>query len=95
MAVKRFDTPDLEWLDLVIRCRGDISFRHKYDIVIGKIADDNVAETVSYVMQGIMRREDAVERLRFEKINNQITFCAEDALCTLRFLESYHPEVRK
>ena len=52
-------------------------------------------ETVSYVMQGIMRREDAVERLRFEKINNQIAFCTEAALRTLRFAESYHPEVTR
>ena len=65
------------------------------DIVIGKIANDNVSETVSYVMQGIMRREDAVERLRFEKINNQIAFCMENALRTLRFLESYHLEAGK
>ena len=65
------------------------------DIVIGKIANDNVGETVSYVMQGIMRREDAVERLRFEKINNQIAFCTEKALRTLRFVKSYQPEVTR
>lgn len=95
LAIKRFDAPDLEWLDLVVRCQGDISYRHAYDIVVGKIANDNVGETVSYVMQGIMRREDAVERLRFEKINNQIAFCTEPALNTLRFLKSYHPEVTR
>lgn len=95
LAIKRFDAPDLEWLDLVVRCRGDISYRHAYDIVVGKIANDNVGETVSYVMQGIMRREDAVERLRFEKINNQIAFCTEPALNTIRFLKSYHPEVTR
>ena len=93
LEIKRFDAPDLEWLDLVVRCRGDISYRHAYDIVIGKIANDNVGETVSYVMQGIMRREDAVERLRFEKINNQIAFCTEEALRALRFMKSYYPEV--
>lgn len=95
LAIKRFDAPDLEWLDLVVRCRGGISYRHAYDIVVGKIANDNVGETVSYVMQGIMRREDAVERLRFEKINNQIAFCTEPALNTLRFLKSCHPEVTR
>lgn len=95
MAIKRFDAPDMEWLDLVVHCRGDISYRHAYDIVIGKIANDNVGETVSYVMQGIMRREDAVERLRFEKINNQVAFCTEEALRTLHFVESYHPEVTR
>ena len=60
-----------------------------YDIVEGKIADDNVGETVSYVMQGIMRKEDAIERLRFEQINNQIAFCTEAALRTLHFQNSY------
>ena len=57
--------------------------------VTGKIANDNVGETVSYVLQGIMRKEDAVERLKFEKINNQIAFCTEQAIKQLRFLESY------
>ena len=40
-------------------------------------------------MQGIMRKEDAVERLRFEKINNQLAFCTERALATLTFVDSY------
>ena len=90
-----FYTTDMDWLDLVVRCRGNVAYRHDYDIVIGKIANDNVGETVSYVMQGIMRREDAVQRLRFEKINNQIAFCTDDALCTLRFLESHQVEVKE
>lgn len=85
----RFEEASLDWLDLVVRCRSEIDFVHGYDIVEGKIANDNVGETVSYVMQGIMRREDAVERLRFEKINNQIAFCTEKALQTLKFEKSY------
>lgn len=89
LHVKRYDEASLEWLDMVVRCRGDAQVRHPYDIVVGKIADDNVGETVSYVMQGIMRREDAAERLKFEQINNQIAFCSERALKTLTFLRSY------
>lgn len=84
-----FREASLDWLDLVVRCRSEIDYVHGYDIVEGKIANDNVGETVSYVMQGIMRREDAVERLRFEKINNQIAFCTEKALQTLKFERSY------
>ena len=42
-----------------------------------------------------MRREDAVQRLRFEKINNQIAFCTDDAIRTLRFLESHQVEVKE
>ena len=54
--------------------------KHGYDIVIGKVADDAVGETINYVTQGIMRKEDALERLRFQKINNQIAFCTERAI---------------
>ena len=94
MNVKVFDGTSLEWLDFVVKCRSDIDFAHGYDIVTGKIANDNVGETVSYVIQGIMRREDALERLKFEKINNQIAFCTEASLGTLTFVKSYEVEVR-
>lgn len=85
----QLDGASMEWLDLVVICRSQIDYSHGYDIVEGKIANDNVGETVSYVMQGIMRKEDAIERLRFEKINNQIAFCTETALRTLYFQNSY------
>ena len=67
---KHFDGASMEWLDTVVNCRGNITFTHGYDIISGKIANDNVGETVSYVMQGIMRKEDALERLKFQQINN-------------------------
>ncbi len=86
---KHFDGASMEWLEMVVKCRSDVAYRHGFDIVSGKIANDNVGETVSYVIQGIMRKEDAVERLKFEKINNQIAFCTEPALAQLHFVESY------
>ena len=92
LRIKRFEDASLEWLEMVVQCRGNSDYQHGYDIVEGKIANDNVGETVSYVMQGIMRKEDAVERLRFEKINNQIAFCSERAIAGLNFLRSYNVE---
>lgn len=88
-SVKEFDGASMDWLEMVIKCRSELSYRHNYDIVIGKIANDNVGETVSYVIQGIMRKEDAIERLKFEKINNQIAFCTPQSLAQLRFIRSY------
>jgi len=84
LNVQRFDGPSAEWLEMVLNCRR-LEFCHGFDLVIGSIADDRVGETVSYVLQGIMRREDALERLRFEKINNQYAFCTPKSLETLRF----------
>lgn len=89
LSIRRFPEPSLEWLDFVVACRTNPAFRHGHDLVVGKIANDNVGETVSYVAQGVMRREDAVERLRFQQINNQYAFCTPKAIACLRFLRSY------
>ena len=89
LCIREFDGASMDWLEMVVKCRSELSYRHNYDIVIGKIANDNVGETVSYVIQGIMRKEDAIERLKFEKINNQIAFCTQKSLLQLRFVGSY------
>ena len=89
LAVKRFPEPSLEWIDFVVANRSEVAFRHGYDLVIGKIANDRVGETISYVVQGVMRREDALERLRFQHVNNQFAFCTAKAIATLRYLRSY------
>ena len=89
LNTKFFEGATLDWLELVIKCRSDIHYSHGFDIVFGKIANDNVGETVEFVLAGVMRKEDAVERLKFEKINDQMCFNTEKALQTLRFVKSY------
>ena len=86
---KKFDEPDMEWLETIIKCRTDTSFHHDYDIVEGKIADDNVGETILFVIDGDIKKEDAIERLKFQKINSQIAFCTERSLGTLKYLKCY------
>jgi hypothetical protein len=86
LKVKDFGhSVSMEWLEFVVQCRQNNDFFHGYDIVVGNIADDNVGETISYVQRGIMRKEDALERLQFEKINNQICFNTPQSLDFLRF----------
>ena len=89
---KLFNNPDLEWLEMIIKCRTNPSFEHGFDIVEGKIADDAVGETVLFVIEGIIKKEDAIERLKFQKINSQIAFCSERSLKHLKFIESYEIE---
>ncbi|MBQ3266196.1 MAG: DUF3990 domain-containing protein [Ruminococcus sp.] len=81
-----YPEPTMDWLNMICKCRSNPNYVHGYDIVTGKIANDNVGETVTYVLRNIMRKEDAVERLRFEKINNQICFNTENALSYLTFI---------
>jgi len=86
LKVKNFPKPATEWLDMVCACRSNINYKHEYDVVMGKIVNDNVGETISFVVGGIMRRQDALERLKFEKINNQICFNAQKALLFLKYV---------
>ena len=88
---KEFPTASPDWLELILACRSDIHFVHPYDVVTGKIANDSVGETVSYVLAGVMRKEDAIERLKFQQINSQFAFCTERALTYLSFLSCYEP----
>ncbi len=81
--------PDLEWLDMIIECRTNPSFIHGYDIVEGKIADDSVGEPILFVIDGVIKKEDALERLKFQKINSQVAFCSEGSLKPLKFIKSY------
>ena len=86
---KNFENADMEWLDMIVNCRSNINFVHGYDVVAGKIADDTVGATVLFVVEGVMRKEDAIERLKYQKINSQIAFCTEKALKHLKFIKSY------
>ena len=89
LKYKIFKNPDIEWLDMIIVCRTNPAFNHGYDIVEGKIADDSVGETILFVIDGVMKKEDAVEKLKFQKINSQIAFCTEQSLKCLKFNNSY------
>lgn len=57
--------------------------QHSYDIVIGPVADDNTMETVQLYITGILSADEAVERLRYNRVNNQISFHTEKALESL------------
>lgn len=89
LKFKIFKDADLEWLDMIISCRTNPSFKHGFDIVEGKIADDSVGETILFVIDGVIKKEDAIDRLKFQKINAQIAFCSEESLKCLKFVTSY------
>lgn len=65
------------------RIKGGI--QHSYDVVIGPVADDNTMETVQLYMSGILKGDEAGERLRYNKVNNQVSFHTPLALKRLQF----------
>ena len=80
LNVKRFDTLSEEWLEFIKENRSKGGLQHKYDVVIGPVADDNTMETVQLYIANILTASEAVERLRYNKVNNQVSFHTEKAL---------------
>jgi len=88
MNLKMFNDYSLEWLELIVNCRKDTQFIHGFDIVYGKIANDDVGETVQAVLDGLMPLDFALQKLAFMPSNNQYCFCTLQSLAFLKFIES-------
>jgi uncharacterized protein (DUF1919 family) len=71
LNVKKFDNYSMEWLELVIACRRNENYKHDYDIVFGKIADDDVGETVQAVIDDLTPKDFALQKLSFLTANDQ------------------------
>jgi hypothetical protein len=74
LKIKHFSALDQEWLEFIKENRTKGGIQHPYDIVIGPVADDNTMETVQLYLSGILKAEEAVERLRYNKVNSQVSF---------------------
>ena len=88
LNVQLFNNYSQEWLELVVNCRRDPQYIHGFDIVYGKIANDDVGETVQAVLDRLMPFDFALQKLAFMPSNNQYCFCTEKALGYLKFIES-------
>lgn len=86
LKIQRFDALNKEWLEFVKENRSKGGLQHDYDVVIGPVADDNTMETVQLYIAGILTSDEAVERLRYSKVNNQVSFHTEKALQNLKLI---------
>ena len=80
-----------EVLEFIKENRSKGGLQHNYDVVIGPVADDNTMETVQLYIANILTASEAVERLRYNKVNNQVSFHTAKALQYLQLVrrESY------
>ena len=92
LSMKIFTDYSREWLDLVVNCRNSPQYIHGFDIVYGKIANDDVGETIQAVLDGLMPFEFALQKLKFMSANSQYCFCSKRSLAYLRFTESQKVE---
>ena len=88
LRILKFDSANAEWFDFVEKNRMDSNYGHKYDIVIGPVANDTVADVFRTYELGIISREIAIQQLRVRKLFNQVVFCSKKALSMLEFAGS-------
>jgi hypothetical protein len=81
-AVLRFDSYNEEWLDFIVKNRASIASKpmHRYDIVEGPVADDDVAARIYDYLNGDVTKAEFIEELRFKKPMHQICFCTTASL---------------
>ena len=86
LNIKYFDSLNEEWLEFIKENRIKGGLQHQYDVVIGPVADDNTMQTVQLYMSNILTAPEAVEKLKYSKVNNQVSFHSEKSLSCLRFI---------
>jgi uncharacterized protein DUF3990 len=68
---------------------------YEFDMVIGPVADDNVYFPVKLYESGVLTRNEAIKRLKVERLFDQILFHTDKALSYCYFRKSIIVEENK
>jgi Protein of unknown function (DUF3990) len=85
-----FETENELWLDFVCNCRkGELIYK-QYDLVTGRVADDDVFKTIDMYFKDLWTKEKVLEELRYYQENNQFCLINQQMIENeLVFLKSY------
>ena len=87
LFIVKFSEPNDEWFDFICKNRIGHIYEKPYDIVFGPVANDKVYAVVQFYERGIYDKEEAIKRLKIEKLYNQILFHTEKSLKYIRFIK--------
>lgn len=79
-AVKTFGNDLDSWIDFVCLCRDGNEEYRKYDVIIGKAANDKVFRVVDMYHNGIWDKERALKEIKVYPGYDQIAFISQAAL---------------
>jgi hypothetical protein len=89
LLVKNYEGLSEEWLLMVQKNRSLGGIQHEFDIVQGPVANDKTARTIALYIAGIINANEAIERLQFNQINNQVSLHTPAALSHLKIVRKY------
>jgi len=93
LSIKKFDAPTTDWAIFVLNNRNknfanisDTACNHdnKYDIVIGAIANDDIALLFRSFERGLIDVERLTKEMEYKKLTNQYSFHTQKALMFLK-----------
>ena len=71
-VIKYFSAYNEEWLDYVAACRKGEKPQNTYDAVSGGVANDKVFNTLDLYFYGLISKDEALGRLKYESPNHQL-----------------------
>jgi hypothetical protein len=92
LSIKTFEGLSEEWLLMVKKNRVMGGIQHKFDIVQGPVANDKTARTIALYIADIINSNEAIERLKNNRISNQVSLHTPAALSNLKIIRKYHCE---
>jgi len=99
LKVKQFNNPDSEWARFVINNRNrkfldtrsqDCNHDAKYDIVIGPVANDDIAALIDVFLAGLISDDALARELTFRELSIQFSFHTEKSIANLNKKETYN-----
>jgi hypothetical protein len=84
LRIKKFNGVSDEWFDFILQNRTVGGTQHFFDVVQGPVANDKTTRTISGFIEGIYTRAEAMQRLTYNKLNDQVSFHTEKAIRTLK-----------
>jgi hypothetical protein len=86
LKIKNFEQPNREWAEFVMANRNRNS-KHPaddFDLIIGPVANDDIATLFRTFAIGIISIDELVNGMKFRKLNNQYAFRTEKAIALLQ-----------
>ena len=82
-----FDSPNVEWLNFVVKNRKGEYIAGNWDIISGPVADDQTAQVIDLYLDGLYDEEEAIRRFLTQRLKDQYAFKTDEALKLLIFKE--------
>jgi len=97
IRVLRFDNPNADWVDFVVKNRTERKVKHGYDLIIGKTANDDTRITIQNYLFGAYGEPGTpkavkvfLEQIKVEKLPIQWMFATTRSTNLLRFESREH-----